>query len=107
MPMTTQRITSADPETVVLRLARESDTPALRELAELDSALPLGGAILVAVRNGGIPAAISLHSDRVVADPFQPTADLSGLLRARVALLRGERVSTGRNVARRLLRAAA
>lgn len=105
--MTTQRITSTDHDTVVLRLACESDTPELRRLADLDSAMPLGGAVIVAVRNGEIPAAISLHSGRVIADPFQPTADLSGLLRARLALLRGERVGSGRNVARRLLRAAA
>lgn len=108
--MTTQRSTlnDNDTDTVVLRLAREDDTIELRRLARLDSALPLGGEVLVAVRDGQIGAAISLHSERVIADPFAPTADLVGLLRTRVELLRDAPAgSSGHRLARRLLRAVA
>ena len=107
--MKTERSTSRpiDLDTVVLRIAREDDTPAVRRLACLDSAMPLGGDVLVAERDGEISAAISLHSGRVVADPFQPTADLVSLLQARFALLSGTHQISGRGVARRLLRAVA
>ena len=107
--MKTERSTSSpiDLDTVVLRIAREDDTPAVRRLACLDSAMPLGGDVLVAVRDGAISAAISLHSGRIVADPFQPTADLVSLLEARFALLSGTHHVSARSVARRLLRTAA
>ena len=105
--MKTQRITSTINAPVVLRMAGEQDTPAVRRLACLDSALPLGGDVLLAVRDGAIAAAISVHSGRVVADPFQPTADLVALLRARVALLGDTGSGPGHGVARRLLRAVA
>ena len=107
--MKTQRSTSSpiDLDTVVLRVAREDDTPAVRRLACLDSAMPLGGDVLVAVRDGEISAAISLHSGRIVADPFQPTADLVSLLQARFALLSGTHHLHARGAARRLLRTAA
>ncbi len=105
--MKTERITSTITAPVVLRIAREEDTPAVRRLASLDSALPLGGDVLLAARGAEIAAAISIHSGRVVADPFQPTADLVALLRARVALLRGAGPDRHRGAVRRLLRAAA
>ena len=107
--MKTERSTSSpiDLDTVVLRGARENDTPAVRRLACLDSAMPLGGDVLVAVRDGEISAAISLHSGRIVADPFQPTAELVVLLQARLALLSGTHHVSARGAARRLLRAAA
>ena len=105
--MTIERSTSTGTSQVTLRMAREGDTPAVRRLARLDSALPLGGDILLAIRDEQIAAAISLHSGRVVADPFLPTADLVVLLRARVAVLQGARAGAGRGAARRLLRAVA
>lgn len=105
--MSTERRTITATAPVILRVGREEDTPALRRLACLDSALPLGGDVLLAVRGDEIAAAISLHSGRVVADPFQPTGDLVALLRARLALLRGAGSPGGRGVARRLLRSAA
>ena len=86
--MKTERRTSNVIAPVVLRLGREEDTPALRRLACLDSA-------------------ISLHSGRVVADPFQPTEDLVALLRARLTLLRGTSSGAALGTARRLLRAVA
>jgi hypothetical protein len=105
--MKTERRTSTVIAPLVLRLGREEDTPALRRLACLDSALPLGGDVLLAVRGDEVAAAISLHSGRVVANPFQPTADLVALLRARVALLQGTASSPALGAARRLLRAVA
>ena len=69
---------STDP-TVVIRAARGSDGAALADLARLDSQRPLGGDVLVAEQGGALVAALA--GDRVIADPFRPTADLVALLR--------------------------
>ena len=66
---------------VLVRPARSVDTDALRVLAALDSAAPLSGDVLLAVSGGDIAAAISVDSGAVIADPFQPTANLVDLLR--------------------------
>lgn len=79
------------PDTVILRLAHESDTRALRRLADLDDAAPLAGDALLAEQDGELRAALSLHSGRTIADPFHHTTDLVTLLRARASLLSGER----------------
>jgi len=73
---------------IAIRRARDTDMPALHDLAELDSAKPLGGPALVAVVEGRIWAALALQDDRVIADPFLPTAPSVELLRLRVAQLR-------------------
>ncbi|MDX6676042.1 MAG: hypothetical protein QOE31_94 [Solirubrobacteraceae bacterium] len=73
---------------VVIRLARDDDLPALHDLAELDSAEPLAGAALVAIVDGRPWAAAGIDDDRVVADPFHPSAEAAGLLRLRVRQLR-------------------
>jgi hypothetical protein len=57
-------------------------------LAELDSQRPLIGPALVGEIDGRPAAAISLTDGRVVADPFQPTANLVALLRMRARGLR-------------------
>jgi hypothetical protein len=67
--------------TVVIRAARGSDGTALENLARMDSQRPVSGDVLVAEQDGVIVAAIA--GDRVIADPFRPTADLVGLLRLR------------------------
>ncbi len=85
---------AATGDAVVLRQSCAADAAALRRLAELDSAAPLRGEILLAERGGELAAALELHGDRVVADPFTPTAGLVTLLEARAALLR--RATTGR-----------
>jgi hypothetical protein len=77
-------------DAVVLRTAGHTDGAALRALAALDDAAPLAGAVLVAEQDGALRAAISLHSGRVVADPFHRSADLVTLLRARAAALARE-----------------
>jgi hypothetical protein len=67
---------------LVLRPATSVDTADLRRLAALDSASPLEGEVLLAYAGGDVRAALSLHSGRVVADPFFPSAELVELLRA-------------------------
>jgi hypothetical protein len=86
---------------IAIRRARDSDTPLLHDLAEVDSAKPLAGPVLVAVVEGRIWAALALDGDRVVADPFLPTQPAVQLLRLRVAQLRG---ADGRAQRRRLVR---
>ena len=66
---------------VTLRLASASDQPALKDLAQRDSRPLAAGPHLVAVREGRIDAAISLSTGKLVADPFQHTAELCALLR--------------------------
>jgi hypothetical protein len=73
---------------IALRLAGPDEADELARLAELDSQRPLRGDALVAVVDGHLVAAISLESDRVVADPLVPTAEASDLLRTRAVQLR-------------------
>ena len=73
---------------VAIRRAHDADVPLLHDLAELDSCKPLAGPVLVAVVQGRIWAAIGLHDDRIVADPFLPAAPAVQLLRLRVRQLR-------------------
>lgn len=84
---------------VAIRRARDADAPQLHDLAELDSRRPLEGAVLVALVEGRIWAAIGIDDDRVIADPFLPTAPAVELLALRVSQLRA---ADGRP-ARRLL----
>ncbi len=73
---------------IAIRRARDGDVPVLLDLAAVDSARPLAGAVLVAIVEGRIWAALGLDDDRVIADPFLPTAPAVELLRLRVAQLR-------------------
>ena len=72
---------------MVLRAARPNDESDLRRLAALDSARPLRGTALVAEVDGRPVAALDLNDGRVVADPFERTADVVELLRVRAARL--------------------
>jgi hypothetical protein len=87
--------------TVVIRIATPADLDDLRRLAALDSARALLGTVLVAQSDGQIRAAYSIEEGRAIADPFVPSAGHVELLKARSALLRGER-SAARLTARRL-----
>lgn len=75
-------------DTVVIRRARDTDLSLLRELAALDCARPLSGAVLVALVEGRPYAALSLDDDRAIADPFRATAPTVDLLRLRAQRLR-------------------
>jgi hypothetical protein len=75
-------------DVVVVRPAQDADIAPLHDLAELDSAAPLTGPVLLAVVDGRPWAALALDDGRVVADPFRPAAGAVELLRLRGAQLR-------------------
>lgn len=97
-------VPTASTPSLTIRFARPEDAHGLETLAKLDSARPLAGSTLVAERDGRLVAALSLTSGRVVADPFEPTADLVGLLELRASGLRG---APRRRVRGRVMRPAA
>jgi len=72
---------------IQLRLAHADEQPALLRLAALDSAPAPRGAVLVAIVDGELLAALALDSGRAIADPFRHTAHLVELLRTRAQLL--------------------
>jgi hypothetical protein len=80
--------------TVVIRAARGSDGGALERLARLDSQRPLSGDVLLAEQDGELVAALA--GERVIADPFRPTADVIALLRVRGDGSRHGRSNRGR-----------
>ncbi len=84
---------------IAIRRARDTDVPVLHDLAEVDSAKPLEGPVLVAVVEGRIWAALALDGDRVIADPFLATSPSVELLRLRAAQLQAD----ARRPQRRLL----
>ena len=67
----------------VIRRATDDDANALSLLSQLDGQRPLSGQVLIGEIDGRAAAAISLVDYRVVADPFEYTANLSALLRMR------------------------
>jgi hypothetical protein len=73
---------------IVLRVAGEWDAPRLARLAALDSQRLPAGPLLVAELEGEIWAAMALHGDAVIANPFRPTAALLELLAGRRRQLR-------------------
>jgi hypothetical protein len=77
--------------TVALRLADADEDDVVRYIAELDSASPPGGEVLLALVDGDPIAAMSLRDGHVVADPFVPTAGAVALLRIRAMHLAGGR----------------
>ncbi len=75
---------------IAIRFAGPADGEAVERLALLDSARPAGGETLVAEVDGRIAAALPLAQDRVIADPFVPSAELASLLEVRARQLRAE-----------------
>jgi hypothetical protein len=73
---------------LTLRMCDEADYPSLQALAERDTAVVPGGALLLAESGGRLLAAISIETEAVIADPFQRTADAVELLRSRAKQLR-------------------
>jgi hypothetical protein len=67
---------------ITIRQSSDADQRQLRELAELDSAPPIAGPVLIAELDARPVAAISLDGSREIADPFVPTLELVELLRA-------------------------
>jgi hypothetical protein len=68
---------------LTIRLASPEDAPALRRLAQLDSATPLAGRVLLAELDGQSVAAVSLESGSTIADPFRHSADAARMLKVR------------------------
>jgi len=75
-------------DALVIRMARDEDGFALRQLATLDGQRVLTGQVLLAEVCGRTLAAFSLEEERAVADPFHRTANLTDLLRVRAELMR-------------------
>lgn len=76
---------------VVIRSSSETDNRRLKRLATLDSAPAPQGPMLVAERDGVLVAALPIAGGRAIADPFEPTAGLVGLLELRRTQLRPAR----------------
>jgi hypothetical protein len=74
---------AAEVPAIEIRLAAAPDAGAVRRLAILDEQPALEGRALVALLDGAVVAALSLHDGRVVADPFVLTRSVVGLLRQR------------------------
>ncbi len=72
---------------ISLRAATIDDGRAIARLAALDSTDVPAGPVLVAEVDGEPQAALSLQDGRVVADPFEHTAELVSLLRVRADTL--------------------
>jgi hypothetical protein len=89
---------------VTVRPAIESDRPALRRLAALDSSAVPVGDLLVAEIDGELRAAVAVHSRAGIADPFHPTEALVSLLRARARQLEVVQTLTSRGRVRGLAR---
>ena len=90
---------------LTIRLASAEDAPALRRLAQLDSANPLAGRVLLAELDGQSVAAVSLESGSTIADPFRHSADAARMLKVRRCqiLSEGSDVAPARSLLRRLV----
>lgn len=74
-------LSHAQLHSITIRPASDRDARTLRDLAQLDSARPLAGEVLLAESDAQPIAAIEVDSGRVVADPFRRTAHEANLLR--------------------------
>ena len=92
--------------TLTIRRATAADELAVRQLAELDSAFPPTGDLLLAEMGGELWAVLSVETGHAVADPFRPSGDLVDLLRFRAERLTAETATHRRVLARVLPRAA-
>jgi hypothetical protein len=70
---------------VLVRVATPDDARAVARLAALDSAATPAGELLLAEVAGELRAAVRVEDRAAIADPFEPTAGLVALLRARAA----------------------
>ena len=79
---------SEAPEILTIRMAVATDAPALRRLAQLDSAPPPGQVpMLVAAAGGELCAALPLNGGPVIANPFRRTEEIVAALAARARQL--------------------
>jgi hypothetical protein len=96
---------SMNEQTPTVRAARPEDAQALHRLAQLESARPLTGHVLVAELDGDPVAAVSLETGAAVADPFRRSAEAVELLmQRRYRIVRqGSEVGQARSLLRRLV----
>jgi len=84
-------------ETLTIRMAVPADAPALRRLAQLDSAPPPEQVpMLVAAAGGDVCAALPLSGGTPIADPFRRTAEIVAMLTARARQLQTPARSSSR-----------
>ena len=72
---------------ITIRVSGPTDAGPLLRLAALDSADPIDGRALVAEVDGHVLAALPLDGGAPIADPFEQTAHVVGLLRAHARAL--------------------
>jgi hypothetical protein len=72
---------------ITIRASEPTDAGSLLRLAALDSADPIHGRSLVAEVDGHVLAALPLEGGAVIADPFEQTAHVVGLLRTHARAL--------------------
>jgi hypothetical protein len=79
----TRFLHTEDTGALSIRLAGPEDARTLARLAALDNRKLPRGAVLLAEIDGVPAAAIGLRDGRLVANPFQLTAEVAALLRTR------------------------
>jgi hypothetical protein len=82
---------TAHTSSLELRIVHAAEARVVSRLAGLDDARELEGEVLLALIDGTAVAALSLHDQRVVANPFVPTHDVVALMRLRAEHLLGPR----------------
>jgi hypothetical protein len=90
---------------LTIRMATTRDAGPLRRLADLDSAKPLAGRVLLAESDTVPVAAVALETGSVIADPFLHSADAVRMLMLRryQILRQGGGVATAPQRLRRLV----
>jgi hypothetical protein len=73
---------------LTIRRARIEDLRAIAQLAQLDSAQPVAGDVLLAEADGRLIAALDIVGGRSIADPFTHSAHAIALLDERARQLR-------------------
>lgn len=84
--------------TFTIRRASAADANAITRLAELDSASPPTGELLLAEVGRELWAAVEIDSGRAIADPFRPSGDLVELLHFRAAGMRRDPAERSRRL---------
>jgi len=84
--------------TLTIRRASAADAPAVARLAELDSAVPPSGELLLGEVGDELWAAVEVDSGTVIADPFRPSRDIVELLNLRARRMRRELAGSTRRL---------
>ena len=90
MSLRSKRSASSRPsgyDSVVVRLARPEDEPAIRRVAALDDKSVPAGRLLVAEADSELIAALPIAGGPAIADPFRWTSEVVALMEMRAAQL--------------------